>query len=98
MKKDLTEMTDRELLLELVAEKRREDKRRRLRLALRLLLLAALLLLACYLVQRILAALKSIDTALHSLQASSVQVGTGSPWVGPSLESLLDGLRGKLGK
>lgn len=70
MRKDIHHMTDHELLLELVAEKRRLEDLRRVRLIVTLIVLAAVILLAVIYIPRILAPIREFQQNMDELKRS----------------------------
>ena len=73
MKKEIDAMSDRELLMELVAAGRREEKRRVVRLCIAALLVLAIAVLCAVYVPRLAATLRRVNETMDKVQSMTEQ-------------------------
>ena len=73
MKKEIEQMSDRELMMELVEAKRRAEKWERIRLCVMAALLLTVVVLAAVYVPRITATLRRVNETMDQVQAMSEQ-------------------------
>ena len=100
--KDYNEMSDHELLMELVKEKRRNDKIRYVRYAVYVLILLAVGILAGIYVPKVVAVIKRYNQFMDQMQGLSDKVGSvvndGTIGLLESMKSVMEKLQDLLGR